>query len=135
MAFAPELHPKCSVLIIGKTQAGKSTLVEHIKNYANPGYNIDRSILGNGTVSKTSVPQTFLVESTLPVYEVYKIATGETIRLDNLSAKFDDEEDYCDFVMSREKDVGMRISPQDPSSPSELVEFRFLDTPGLNSTT
>ncbi|KAF9327194.1 hypothetical protein BG006_009467, partial [Podila minutissima] len=119
---------------MGKTQAGKSALVEHIKNYANPNYNIDRTLLGNGYVSKTRIPQTFLVESTLPVYEVYKIATGETISLDNLSAKFDDEEDYRDFVMSREKDIGMRISPQNANSPTEPVEFQFLDTPGTNNT-
>ncbi|KAG0343392.1 hypothetical protein BG005_002453, partial [Podila minutissima] len=128
------MKPKYSVLIIGRTQTGKSALVEYIKNYANPNYNIDTTLLGNGNVAKTRVPRTFLVESTLPVYEVYKIATGETISLDNLSAKFDDHEDYIEFVMSREKDVGMRISPQDANSPTEPVEFQFLDTPGFNDT-
>ncbi|KAF9309952.1 hypothetical protein BG003_009118 [Podila horticola] len=128
------LQPKYSVLVMGKTQAGKSTLIEHIKKYANPGYNIDTTLLGNGNVSKTKVPRTFVVDSALPVYEAYRIADGETISLDNLSAKFDDQEDYREFVMSREKDVGMRISTQEPSKPSEIVEFHFLDTPGLNDT-
>ncbi|KAG0076091.1 hypothetical protein BGZ92_002584 [Podila epicladia] len=128
-------QPKYSVLVMGKTQAGKSTLVEHIKNYANPNYNIDMTLLGNGNTSKTKTPRTFIVESTLPVYEAYRIKSGETISLENLSTKFDDHEDYREFVMSRDKDVGMRIStPQDPNRPSEHVEFQFLDTPGLNDT-
>ncbi|KAF9301876.1 hypothetical protein BGZ74_006149 [Mortierella antarctica] len=104
------MKPKYSVLIMGKTQAGKSTLVEHIKNYANPNYNIDTTLLGNGNVSKTRVPRTFLVESTLPVYEVYKIATGETISLDNLSAKFDYHEDYHEFVITSESDTAHAIN-------------------------
>ncbi|KAG0318011.1 hypothetical protein BG000_004361 [Podila horticola] len=91
---------------MGKTQAGKST-----------------TLLGNGNVSKTKVPQTFVVDSALPVYEAYRIADGETISLDNLSAKFDDQEDYREFVMSLEKD---------PSKPSEIFEFQFLKPPGLN---
>ncbi|KAF9325900.1 hypothetical protein BG006_010634, partial [Podila minutissima] len=134
LSHSNSMKPKYSVLIIGKIQTGKSALVEHIKNYANPNYNINTTLLGNGNVAKTRVPRTLLVESTLPVYEVYKVTTGETISLDNLSAKFDDMADYHDFLMSRDKDVGMRISPQDPNSPSEPIEFQFLDTPGLDST-
>ncbi|KAG0334540.1 hypothetical protein BG000_008247, partial [Podila horticola] len=125
---------KYSVLVMGKTQAGKSTLVEHIKNYANPGYSIDRSLLGNGNVSKTESTRPFYVESNLPAYEAFRKDTGEIIDLNDFANRWEEEEDYRDTLFSREKDVGLRHAPQDPNEPSELVEFRFLDTPGLNDT-
>ncbi|KAG0328279.1 hypothetical protein BG000_000551, partial [Podila horticola] len=126
--------PKLSVLIMGKTQAGKSTLIEHIKTYANPSYAIDQSLLGNGNVSKTASTQPFYVESNLPKYEVYRKDTGEVIDLNDFANRYEEEEDYRDILYSREKDVGLRHAPQDSNEPSELVEFRFLDTPGLNDT-
>ncbi|KAF9207008.1 hypothetical protein BGZ59_011386, partial [Podila verticillata] len=125
--------PKYSVLIMGKTQAGKSTLIEHIKNYANPDYAIDWSLLGNGKLSETESTRPFYVESNLPAYEVYRRDTGEVINLDNLPSKFDDEEDYRDILFSRERDVGLRLAPQDPNNPSDNIEFRLWDSLGLDS--
>ncbi|KAF9369130.1 hypothetical protein CPC16_004749, partial [Podila verticillata] len=125
--------PKYSVLVIGKAQAGKTTLIEHIKNYANPGYSIDRSLLGHGGLSKTESIRTISIESNLPIYEVYRKDTGEVIDIDLLD-KCEDEEDFRDLLLSREKDVGLRTVQHDPSSPSQMMEFRFLDTPGLAST-
>ncbi|KAF9211056.1 hypothetical protein BGZ59_008581, partial [Podila verticillata] len=125
---------KYSVLVMGKTQAGKSTLVQHIKNYANPGYSIDLSLLGNGNLSKTESTRPFFVESNLPAYEAYRKDTGDVINLTDLATRCEDEEDYREILFSREKDVGLRMKPQDDKTPSETVEFRFLDTPGLNDT-
>ncbi|KAG0012587.1 hypothetical protein BGZ81_001477, partial [Podila clonocystis] len=122
--------PKYSVLIMGKTQAGKSTLIEHIKNYANLSYAIDQSLLGDGNLSKTESTQPFYVKSNLPAYEVYRMDTGVAIDLDDLPSQFDDEEDYRDFLFSRERDVGLRQVPQDPRNPSDSIEFRFLDSLG-----
>ncbi|KAF9312177.1 hypothetical protein BG003_006576, partial [Podila horticola] len=125
--------PKYSVLIMGKTQAGKSTLIEHIKNYANMSYAIDQSLLGDVNLSETESTQPFHVESNLPVYEVYRKDTGEVIDLGDLPSKFDDEEDYRDILFLRERDVGLRQAPQDPSNPSDGIEFRFFDSIGLNN--
>ncbi|KAG0013690.1 hypothetical protein BGZ82_002062, partial [Podila clonocystis] len=125
--------PKYSVLIMGKTQAGKSTLIEHIKNYANPSYAIDRPLLGNDNFSKTESTQPCYVESNLSTYEVYRKDTGEVIDLGDLPSKFDDEEDYRDILFSRERDVGLRLAPQDPNNRSDNIEFRFLDSLGLTN--
>ncbi|KAF9323149.1 hypothetical protein BG006_001728 [Podila minutissima] len=125
--------PKYSVLIMGKTQAGKSTLIEHIKNYADPTYNIDRSLLGDGNHLVTEYSRSFYVESNLPAYEAYRKDTNEVIDLEGLATRCA-EHDCRDILFSREKDVGLRHAPQDPNEPSELVEFRFLDTPGINDT-
>ncbi|KAG0339541.1 hypothetical protein BG004_006772 [Podila humilis] len=125
---------KYSVLIMGKTQAGKSTLVQHIKHYADPTYEIDASLLGNGNFSKTDITRPFLVRSNLPSYEAFIKETGEIIDLADIATKWENEEDYREVLFMREKKVGVRVAPQDPNAPSETVEFRFLDTPGLNDT-
>ncbi|KAF9379133.1 hypothetical protein CPB97_009150, partial [Podila verticillata] len=114
---------------MGKTQAGKSTLVEHFKKYANPGYSIDESLLGNGNISRTESTRPFYIDSNLPEYEVYRKETGQVINIKDLANQIEDEEDYRDILFSREKDAGLRIVPQDPDVASELMEFRFLDTP------
>ncbi|KAF9392178.1 hypothetical protein CPB97_003503 [Podila verticillata] len=117
-----------------RCHAGKSTLVQHIKNYANPGYPIDISLLGNGNLSKTEVTRPFFVESNLPAYEAYRKDTGDVINLADLATRCEDEEGYREILFSREEDVGLRTKPQDDKTSSETVEFRFLDTPGLNDT-
>ncbi|KAF8948033.1 hypothetical protein BGZ52_007231, partial [Haplosporangium bisporale] len=109
------------------------TLIEHIKNYANPSYAINRSLLGNDNFSKTESTQPFYVKSNLPAYEAYRKDTGEVIDLGDLPSKFDDEEDYRDILFSRERDVGLRLAPQDPNNPSDNIEFRFLDDLGLTN--
>ncbi|KAG0075851.1 hypothetical protein BGZ93_011145 [Podila epicladia] len=103
-------------------------------NYADPSYPIDLSLLGNGNKSKTEFTQSFDVKSTLPCYEVHRVDTGENIELDDLTNRVETEEDYRNILLLREKDVTMRVAPQGPYNPSEILKFRFLDTPGLNNT-
>lgn len=126
--------PKFSVLILGSTQAGKSALIEHIRSYADPGYDIDGSLLGNGVVSKTENTTPILINSNLPAYEAYRNNTGEIFDLKNLAAQYEDEEDYRDILLSRPDDIDIRLVPQDVNASSPSLEFRFLDTPGLNGT-
>ncbi|KAG0014534.1 hypothetical protein BGZ81_000411 [Podila clonocystis] len=123
----------CQILVKGKTQSGKSRLVQTIMNYADPSYEMDLALIGSGNVSKTDVTKSFYVQSNFPIYEVYQKGSGDVIDLKDLSSKLN-EEDYLDFVMSRDKDVGLRVASQDPNGLSDLVEFQFLDTPGLNDT-
>ncbi|KAF9379132.1 hypothetical protein CPB97_009149 [Podila verticillata] len=125
--------PKNSILVLGKTQSGKSRLVQHIMNYVDPNHPIDMSLLGHGNVSKTDITQTFVVSSNLPAYEVYRRDSGEVINLEGLPDRYDNDE-YHDILFSREKEVGLRIAPNDESTVYENVEFQFLDTPGLNDT-
>ncbi|KAG0023907.1 hypothetical protein BGZ82_010620 [Podila clonocystis] len=118
---------------MGKTQAGKSTLIEYIKNYVNPSYAIDKSLLGDGNLSKAESTRPFYVESNLPVYEVYRKDTGEVIDLEDLPSKFEDEEDYRDILFLRERDVGLRQAPQDRRNLVDNIEFRLLDSLGLEN--
>lgn len=58
---------KYSVLVLGKTQSGKSRLIQHIKNYADATHNIDLSNFGNDNESKKeSAVQFFSTLISLP---------------------------------------------------------------------
>ncbi|KAG0342243.1 hypothetical protein BG005_002773 [Podila minutissima] len=127
--------PKYSVLVLGKTQSGKSSLVQHIKRYADPAYLIDNSLIGNGNTSKTGSTGQFFIHSDLPAYKVLELATGTIVDVQNLHAMIENEDDYLDILHGREAKYGLKMVPQEPHrSPPQLVEFRFLDTPGINDT-
>ncbi|KAF8950606.1 hypothetical protein BGZ52_001995 [Haplosporangium bisporale] len=125
-------EPKYSVLVIGKTQSGKSALIEHIRNYADPNYSIDRSLLGNGNLSKTDTTRFISVKTNLPKYEVFCKEPEYVIDLHEISNGY--EEEYQNILSFRDFSAGMRLASQDPNTSSGNVEFRFLDTPGLNNT-
>lgn len=122
------------MLILGSSQTGKSALIEHIRCYADPDYVINESLLGNGITSKTESTTPILINSNLPIYEVYRKDTGEIFDLKNLATKYEHKEDYRDILLSRSDNVEMRQIPQDLDASSQSMEFRFLDTPGLNGT-
>ncbi|KAG0038658.1 hypothetical protein BGZ82_011311 [Podila clonocystis] len=121
-----------SVLVLGKSQAGKSALIQHIQSYATKNYSIDQSLLGDGTFSKTDTPRSFQVKSSMLSYEVYNKLTGQAIDFTGLSDKFKTDEDYQDLLQSSETRVGLRLTPEGHDKPSLVeVEFEFVDTPGL----
>ncbi|KAF9367396.1 hypothetical protein CPB97_005840, partial [Podila verticillata] len=70
-----------SILILGKAQTGKSALIQHIKNYADPTYAFDTTLLGNGNLSWKESAKPYFVESSLPCYEVRRVDTGVQIDL------------------------------------------------------
>ncbi|KAG0010251.1 hypothetical protein BGZ81_002873 [Podila clonocystis] len=47
---------KFSILTFGKTQVGKGSFIEFVKNYANQEYRINKGIIGSGFKSKTGKP-------------------------------------------------------------------------------
>lgn len=127
--------PKYSVLVLGKTQSGKSSFIQHIKKYADPAYVVDDTLIGNSNTSKTESTQQFFVCSDLSAYEVIKHATGETVDIRNLFWRTATEDNYFEVLHGREAQYELRLVSQDPQRPpSEPVEFRFLDTPGINDT-
>ncbi|KAF9403866.1 hypothetical protein BGZ94_004486 [Podila epigama] len=136
MASNPN-RPKYNVLVMGKTQAGKSTLIQHIKSYVDPSYKIDPSLIGNGNVSKTEATRIFSINSSLPKYEPYHLKNGKAINIDDITSRYDGEdgeEDYREFIAQRDKKLGVRRAAQDNNTPVEAIEFTFLDTPGINDT-
>ncbi|KAG0347685.1 hypothetical protein BG005_011949, partial [Podila minutissima] len=121
-----------SVLVLGKSQSGKTALIQHIKSYAAKDYIINQSLLGDGTFSKTGTTHSFPVKSGLPSYEVLQKRTGQVINLKDLGIEYKDDEDYQDLLISSETDVGLRFAPEGHDKPLlDAVEFKFVDTPGL----
>ncbi|KAF9367524.1 hypothetical protein CPC16_006315, partial [Podila verticillata] len=107
-AESPPRNRKYSVLVLGKTQAGKTALVEHIMSYATPSYTVDRSLLGDDTFSKTERTRTVHTKSSLPSYEVYDKASGSTI---DFNPDEGDEEDIRNLLFTREDNIGLRPAP------------------------
>lgn len=132
---AIKTKPRYSVLVLGKTQSGKSSFVQHIKKYADPAYIVNQSLLGIGNTSCTDSVQQIFVHSDLPAYEVLDIANGSTFNSQELNSIIQCQGRYIDLINGRETKYKLRMVPQNAARPrSELVEFRFLDTPGINDT-
>ncbi|KAF9319195.1 hypothetical protein BG003_009653 [Podila horticola] len=142
------IKPRYSVLVLGKTQAGKSTLVQHIKQYANPINASEFSIL-TGNTSRSDSAERLVIRNDPPTYEVFDVVKGVTL---DPSLNFGDEDDYRRLLSGSEKDCKLNVvskAPQDPkdsedlkgsqdptaqSTPPEYVEWFFLDSPGLDDT-
>ncbi|KAG0330784.1 hypothetical protein BG000_011461 [Podila horticola] len=122
-------NQKYSVLVLGKTQSGKSTFIEYAKKYANPDYTINQAVLGNGTFSKTDRTHAIRAKSTLPSYEMYNKTSGNVVVVDSNPGDDVDEEDIQDMLYTRDDNIGLRLAPENLSS--DAMEFEFLDTPGL----
>ncbi|KAG0345999.1 hypothetical protein BG004_002650 [Podila humilis] len=142
-APSPTSAPKLSVLVLGKTQAGKTAFIEHIKRYTKQdNYVIDKALLGDGTFSKTETIISVDVKSTLPAYEVYSKRTAIAINRNDLETKFrdsKDEEGFRNEVYSCNPDWALRQADKGSTWPENVydgpslqeMEFEFLDTPGL----
>ncbi|KAG0240871.1 hypothetical protein BGX31_001580, partial [Mortierella sp. GBA43] len=62
----------CNILLLGPTQSGKSTFLEHVRQYANPSHKIDETYIGYGNKSHTKEPRVEIIETTLPEYKLYE---------------------------------------------------------------
>ncbi|KAF9308514.1 hypothetical protein BG003_010986 [Podila horticola] len=121
------------VLVLGKTQAGKSTFIEFVKNYANQQYSINESLLGMGFQSKTRMPVEFEIKTDLPAYEVFD-ATGTRIDIGSLADQYQDPEDYLDALNNRKTTLKLVSHDLASSLPPRHFEIVFLDTPGIEDT-
>lgn len=125
---------KRNVLVLGNTQAGKSSMIERLRKFSNPSHIIDRSRLGDGNRSKTDSIERFSIHSDILPCEVFENATGTTHDIRNLGARIDESE-FFRLLDGRESDFVTRTALQDADiSPSDLVEFCLVDTPGFNDT-
>ncbi|KAF9297620.1 hypothetical protein BGZ74_009746 [Mortierella antarctica] len=140
-------NQKYSVLVLGKTQSGKTAFIEHAKKYANSEYTINQAVLGNGTFPKTDRTHTAIASSTLPSYQVYNKSSGD--KVDFNPAEDADEEDIRDLLFKRlcnhqDKDVAQAadiigkilatrsfnlilivVSIQDPLSAEQLLALEY----------
>ncbi|KAG0038660.1 hypothetical protein BGZ82_011313 [Podila clonocystis] len=119
------------VLMFGKTQAGKSTFIEFVRNYADPAYAIDDNLLGTGNTSKTREPILFDVSSNLPSYEAFD-STGNGIDRNTIAEECPELDDFLDTVNNRKSEL--KPAGQESSSQLRRTKITFLDTPGIEDT-
>ncbi|KAG0372051.1 hypothetical protein BGX24_000806 [Mortierella sp. AD032] len=135
-----DIPTACNILLIGETQAGKSTFVEAIGQYTNPKYAIDKTKIGRRTVSFTKEVTRTRVITDLPSYNVIEEPKGVPIgayppppKAINTDALMDEEkswEDYEERINGRRGLTLERVTPL----PRTQHQFDLFDTPGLNDT-
>lgn len=54
MPYPTQTPPRYNILLLGPAQSGKSTLLEGVRRYVDPKYNIDEQAIGNGHGPHTS---------------------------------------------------------------------------------
>ncbi|KAF9349913.1 hypothetical protein BGX34_001501 [Mortierella sp. NVP85] len=119
--------PVYNILLLGATQSGKSTLLEFIKQYADPSYVANRSRIGYGNESHTRDVHVEVVPTTLPVYKLFDLNDGNR-EFD--ATRLKDEKSFKRFLF-RDDDLELRA---EEAPGSTEVQFRVFDTPGLNDT-
>ncbi|KAG0032578.1 hypothetical protein BGZ81_010628 [Podila clonocystis] len=127
-----------NVLLLGETQAGKSTFVQAVKQYADPNHAIEIDTIGSGNTSKTKVVHQSCVDTRYPVHEVHlktSSLSGVELTAVNVDAILDenkyDWEDYESELDDRKKKYLHRCG--DPKE-QEMHHIHLFDTPGLNDT-
>ncbi|KAF9330204.1 hypothetical protein BG006_006822 [Podila minutissima] len=122
-----------SILVFGRTQAGKSTFIEFVRNYANPDHAIDKNLIGSSNFSKTETSKEFIVTSDLPSHEVCHEDSHEPIDTEVLCQSCNNMDDYADAINN--KKTTCRLAQQNSNHLLERpVTIKFLDTPGINDT-
>ncbi|KAF8928606.1 hypothetical protein EDD21DRAFT_349963 [Dissophora ornata] len=124
-----------NILLLGKTQAGKSTFAEALRKYADQTTDVDYSLIGNGNVSHTSDIRTHNIATYLPGYEIMETyeeyGFERTQILDyNELIQTADVDDYTE-ALNRRKGIQMR---QGKPSSRAMCRFNIIDTPGLDDT-
>ncbi|KAG0323936.1 hypothetical protein BG004_003589 [Podila humilis] len=126
-----------NILFLGETQAGKSTLIEALRKYANPKHTINTKNIGDGTFSFTTDTRLDSIVTNLPSCSVVrKHRDGTVERIDHREFIEQDFEDYEDELNDRRSyDTEETKSPQSSLSEPIMTTFNLIDTPGLNNTT
>ncbi|KAG0097234.1 hypothetical protein BGZ93_003190, partial [Podila epicladia] len=123
--------PAYTILVLGRSQSGKSTLVEHIKRYAD-------SVEVISNLRATSIPPT-LFQSNLPVYEAFQKDNGAALNVTHLTDMFSEDDsgflEYQELLRSSKRTFFARASLSAASLPQpKNPAYMILDTPGVNNS-
>jgi len=116
-----------NVLFLGETQSGKSTLIEHLRKYADPDYVVNKENIGDYIFSYTKNVLSSEIQTNSPAYFIKTIKNNERVDYGDFVIE-DDQEDYEDKLNNR----GYLLERDDSDAPK--VAFNMIDTPGLNDT-
>ncbi|KAI7831654.1 hypothetical protein BC939DRAFT_146007 [Gamsiella multidivaricata] len=136
--------PTYNILLLGQTQAGKSTFVQAVRKYADPNCKIDYQTIGNGNSSHTSEVQAYSIETQFPEYQLYDTSPHHPLSVMQYiqDSPMERELNIVDILGSptlkehrkkigRVDDYELRL---DCSSLRPTSVIHIFDTPGLNDT-
>ncbi|KAG0350272.1 hypothetical protein BG005_010193, partial [Podila minutissima] len=123
--------PEYTILILGRSQSGKSTLVERIKSYAD-----SVEVVSNLRAVRT--PHT-VFQSNLPTYEAIQKDNGTILNVTHLADIFSEDGsgflEYHELLRSSERNFDARVSPPMTSLPQpKTLTYMILDTPGISNS-
>jgi flagellar biosynthesis GTPase FlhF len=112
----PKQNKSITVLLVGETQQGKSTLIQKLHAYADAPINI-----GIGTGDSSCTTAVGIYPLAIPLRKFKLVSTDETDLHDY------DFADLCDLGTDEAE-----IAPE--QTPEEKVDFILVDTPGLDDS-
>ncbi|KFH69357.1 hypothetical protein MVEG_04170 [Podila verticillata NRRL 6337] len=115
-----------NILFLGEVLSGKSTLIEHLKKYADPGYTVNCKNIGDGVSTCTTNVSFSQIQTDTPEYFITYVKTGERVDYGEFIKEVD-QENYEDQLNERKK---YNLVRDDSAIPN--VTFNLIDTPGLN---
>ncbi|GJJ78107.1 hypothetical protein EMPS_10466 [Entomortierella parvispora] len=132
-----------NILVLGETQSGKSTLVEALKLYADPKYNVNSSKIGSGNISKTMEVVQEAICTPIPRYSVFLKTDFDPHSKLLLPGKEAAAHEY--FILNDkelyEQQLNDRKHFRQPVPLNDSIDalnlsrnFNIIDTPGLNDT-
>ncbi|KAF9570481.1 hypothetical protein EC968_001755 [Mortierella alpina] len=121
--------PVYNIILLGQTQAGKSTFLQGIKRYVNPRCAIDEEAIGNGDSSHTQEVHEVTLETRFPQYYVVNTTSMQEVDIDEL--RRDCTESRYKRRLDRTRDRAVR---QDSTSLGVNSTIHIFDTPGLDDT-
>ncbi|KAG0334538.1 hypothetical protein BG000_008245 [Podila horticola] len=124
MSAPPKVY---NILFLGETQSGKSTLIEHLKKYADPNYVVKKENIGDSIFSLTKDVLSFPIQTNTPAYFITSLKTKDRVDYGRFIEEVD-QEDYEDKLNDR------KYKLEQESSDALKVTFNLIDTPGLNDT-
>ncbi|KAF8957026.1 hypothetical protein BGZ46_002275 [Entomortierella lignicola] len=140
--------PVYNIVLLGQTQAGKSTFLQGIRKYADPDCIIDDSLIGNGNQSCTSEVKMQEVDTNFSQYHVYK-TEDEKVERRSVFSYFSlfgrsgankklDVKSFLDCSLQEyrariDQSDGLEIRQDEISNCSDCT-VRIFDTPGLEDT-
>ncbi|KAF8925449.1 hypothetical protein BGZ52_006883, partial [Haplosporangium bisporale] len=112
-----------NILFLGEVLSGKSTLIEHLKKYADPGYTINCKNIGDGVSTCTTNVSFSQIQTDTPEYFITYVKTEERVDYGEFIKEVD-QENYEDRLNERKK---YNLVRDDSAIPN--VTFNLIDTP------